>query len=159
MRKVMIAVAVAALTAGPLFAAETSDKADVMGVVNQLLDAFNILDAFNKGDQKAVLALCVDDMSIIDEFPPYEWHGAGAFAKWFADYDADCKKNGVTDGIVTLDKPRHVVVTGDRAYVVAPSHYAYKQNGKPKKEAGEDTMTLQKGKDGWRFTGWCWAKH
>src|SRR5437867_3643690 len=106
MRKVMIAVAVAFLTAGTLFASEQSD---VVGVVNQLLDAFN------KGDTNTVLALCVDDMSIIDEFPPYEWHGAGAFSKWFADYDADSKKNGVTDGKVTIGKPRHVDVTGDRA--------------------------------------------
>ena len=153
MGKVMIVVALAGLMAGPLFAAEKSEKADVMGVVNQLMDAFN------KGDQKTVLALCTDEMSIIDEFPPHEWHGAGAFSKWFADYDTDSKKNGVTDGIVTLGKPRHVEVTGDRAYVVAPANYTYKQNGKPKKEAGEDTMTLQKGKDGWRITGWCWAKH
>ena len=153
MGKVMSVVALAVLMAGLLFAAEKSEKADVMGVVNQLMDAFN------KGDQKTVLALCTDEMSIIDEFPPYEWHGAGAFSKWFADYDTDSKKNGVTDGIVTLGKPRHVEVTGDRAYVVAPANYTYKQNGKPKKETGEDTMTLQKGKDGWQITGWCWAKH
>lgn len=120
MRKMMIAVAVAVLTAGTLFAAEKSEKADVMGVVNQLLDAFN------KGDNKTVLALCVDDMSIIDEFPPHEWHGPGAFSKWFADYDAYSKKNGITDGIITIGKPRHVDVTGDRAYVVAPANYMYK---------------------------------
>ena len=153
MRNLMITLAVAVLMTGPLLAAEKSEKADVMGVVNQLMDAFN------KGDQKTVLALCVDDMSILDEFPPHEWHGPGAFSKWFADYDADAKKKGITDGKVTIGKPRHVDVTGDRAYVVAPANYTYKQNGKPKKQAGEDTYTLQKGKDGWRITGWCWAKH
>ena len=153
MRNLMITVAVAVLMTGPLLAAEISDKTEVVGVVNQLLDAFN------KGDQKTVLALCLDDLSIIDEFPPYEWHGPGTFSKWFADYDADCKKNGVTDGMVTIGKPRHVEVSGDRAYVVAPATYTYKQNGKPKKEAGEETTTLQKSKDGWRITGWCWAKH
>ena len=153
MRKLMIAVTVAVLMTGPLFAAEKSEKSEVVDVNNRLLDAFN------KGDTNTVLALCVDDMSILDEFPPYEWHGPGAFSKWFADYDADAKKNGVTDGKVTNDKPRHVDITGDRAYVVAPAHYTYKQNGKPKKENGIDTVTLQKGKDGWRITGWCWAKH
>ena len=154
MRKLMIAVAVAVLMTPPLFAAEKSEKADVMGVVNQLLDAFN------KGDTKTVLALCVDDMSIIDEFSPHEWHGPGAFSKWFADYDADCKKNGITDGKVTLGKPRHVDVTGDRAYVVAPANYTFNQNGKPQKETGStETVTLLRTKDGWRITGWAWAKH
>ena len=153
MRNLIITVAAAVLMTGPLLAAEKSEKADVMDVVDQLLDAFN------KGDTKTVLALCVDDMSILDDFPPHEWHGPGAFSKWFADYDADSKKKGITDGMVTIGKPRHVDVTGDRAYVVAPANYTYKQNGKPKKEAGEDTYTLQKGKDGWRITGWAWAKN
>jgi ketosteroid isomerase-like protein len=153
MRKLMITVAVAVLMTGPLFAAEKSEKADVMDVVNQLMDAFN------KGDQKTVLALCTDEMSIIDEFPPHEWHGAGACQKWLDDYDADAKKNGITDGVVGIGKPRHVDVTGDRAYVVVPASYTWKQNGKPEKETDATwTLTLQKGKDGWRITGWSWAK-
>ena len=150
MRKLMIAVAVVFMTVGTLFASEQSDVVDTVN---------RFLDAFNKGDTKTVLALCMDDMSMLDEFPPHEWHGAGAMSKWSADYEADSKKKGVTDGKVTMGKPRHVDVTGDRAYVVAPANYTYKQNGKPMKEDGEDTYALQKGKDGWRITGWCWAKH
>lgn len=153
MRKVMIAVAVAILTAGPLLAAEKSEKDDVMGVVNKLVDAFN------KGDNKTVLAGSADDMSIIDEFPPYEWHGMGACQKWLDDYDANAKKNGITDGIVTLGKARHVDVSGDRAYVVVPASYTWKKNGKPEKETDATwTLVLQKGKDGWRIAGWCWAQ-
>ena len=68
---------------------------------------------------KAVAATCADQAFIIDEFPPHEWHGAGACAKWMDDYDADAKKNGITDGIVTLGVPLHVDVTADRAYVAS----------------------------------------
>jgi len=35
-------------------------------------------------------------------FHPYAWHGAGACAKWSSDYDADAKKKGITEGHVTL---------------------------------------------------------
>src|SRR6266536_2571595 len=77
-------------------------RADVMALVRQFIDGFN------KGDVKSALAACADQASIIDEFPPYEWHGPGACAKWANDYDADAKKNGVTDGNVTLGTPRHV---------------------------------------------------
>lgn len=150
MQKILIAVVFAALAAGPLLA---SDNTEVMATVNQLVDAFN------KGDTKAVVAGSTDEMCIVDEFPPYEWHGAGTCLKWLADYDADAKKNGITEGKVAISKPRHVAVTGDRAYVVVPASYTYKQKGKPIKETGATwTFTLQKVEAGWRITGWAWAK-
>ena len=45
------------------------------------------------------------------------------------DYDTDAKKNGITGGVVTLGKPSPADVTGDRAQVVIPSNYTYKQKG------------------------------
>ena len=149
MRTVMIAMAVAVLMSGPLLATE---KDDVLAVVNQCNDAFN------KGDTKAAIALATDEMSIIDEFPPHEWHGPGAFKKWFADYDVNAKKEGITDGVVTIGKTKHVDVSGDRAYAVVNATYTWKQNGKPQKEAASWTFSLVKTKDGWRITGWAWSK-
>ena len=151
MHKIFVALAVAVLVAGPTFA---SEKTDVMVSVHQFVDGFN------KGDMKSVLAACADQTSIIDEFPPHEWHGAGACSKWLDDFDADAKKNGITDGVVTLSNPRHVDVAADRAYVVIPANYAFKQKGKLVKETGSMiTLALQKGVAGWRITGWAWAKH
>jgi len=150
MRKMFIALSLAVLVAAP---AAASDQADVTAVVQKFVDGFN------KGDTKTAAAACADQTSIVDEFPPYEWHGTGACAKWMADYDADAKKNGITDAIVTLGTPRHVDVTGDRAYVVVPTGYAYKLKGTPAKQAGSTlTIALQKGAAGWRITGWAWTK-
>jgi hypothetical protein len=70
-------------------------------------------------------------MSILDEFPPHERHGSGAFARWLIDYDADAKKNGITDGTVAFGKPAHADVSSDRAYAVIPADYSFKRNGKP----------------------------
>ncbi len=151
MQRILLALALAALIVGPVAASET---AEVMVPVRQFLDGFN------KGDLKLMLAAGAEQMSILDEFPPYEWHGAGAFAKWMSDYDVDAQKNKITDGVVTFGKPRHVDVSGDRAYVVMPADYKYKLNGKPDGEVGSIiTITLQKGPAGWRITGWAWAKH
>jgi len=150
MRAISIVVVVAALVAGPAFAAE---KDDVMAPVKQFVDGFN------KGDVKSALAACAEQTSIVDEFPPHEWHGPGACAAWAKDFDADAKKNGVTDGKVALGKPRHVDIAGDRAYVVVPTSYAYKLKGKPTKETGSMlTIALQKGASGWLMTGWTWTK-
>jgi ketosteroid isomerase-like protein len=140
----------AALASGPVIA---SEKDDVLVPIRQFVEGFN------KGDVKAALATCAEQTSIIDEFPPHEWHGAGACQTWANDFVADAKKNGVTDGKVTLGKPRHVDVSGDRAYVIVPTTYAYKLNGKPKQETGSLlTIALQKGAKGWQMTGWTWTK-
>jgi len=105
-------------------------------------------------------ATCADQVSILDEFPPHEWHGTGACAKWAGDYDADAKKNGITDGAVTLNTPTHVDVTGDRAYVVVPANYSFKVKGKSVGETGSIiTLALVKSAGGWKITGWAWAKH
>jgi ketosteroid isomerase-like protein len=80
--------------------------------------------------------------------------------RWSNAYDANAKQNGITDGIVTLGTPWHVDVTGDRAYVVNPVTYTYKQRGQPVVESGSVfTLALRKVAAGWRITGWAWARH
>src|SRR5262249_26186449 len=115
--KTILALTIAAFTTGAFAASENKD---VMAPIQQFCDGLN------KGDMKSAMAACLDDMCIIDEIAPHEWHGAGACSKWLADFDADAEKNGITDTVVTLKKPRHVDVTVDRAYVVVPALYAYK---------------------------------
>src|SRR4051794_264263 len=112
MMKLIAVLVMGVLAAGPVVAA---DSADVMASVHQFVDGFN------KGDVKTALAACAEQAFIIDEVAPYEWHGAGACAAWAKDYGADASKNGITDPVVTLGKPRHVQVTADRAYVVVPT--------------------------------------
>jgi hypothetical protein len=152
MLKVLIALVAVAVTPGPVVTLD--DKADVLATVNQFVNGFN------KGDTKSAAAVCAEQTSIIDEFPPHEWHGKGACAKWMADYDKDAKLNAITDGVVTLGTPRHVDVNGTTAYVVIPSDYAFRKKGIPVKETGSMfTFALQKGAAGWRITGWSWAKN
>ena len=149
MRALPIVLALAVFAAVPAAAAE---QADVMAPIHQFVDGFN------KGDAKTALAACAEQTSIIDEFPPHEWHGAGACAKWADDYESNAKKAKITDGFVTLGKPRHIDITADRAYVVIPTDYVFKQNGKPMKETRSAfAFALQKGDKGWRITGWSWA--
>ena len=93
-------------------------------------------------------------------FLPTSGMGTGACAKWLSDFDADAKKNGITDGVVTLGKASHVDINSDYAYVVVPANYTFKQKGKLVSEVGSIiTLSLQKSPMGWRITGWVWAKH
>ena len=134
--------------------ASASDQTDVMVTVRQFIDGFN------KGDVKSALAACASRPGIVDEFPPYAWQGATACADWANDFEANAKKNGITDSVVTLQKPKHVDVTGDRAYVVVPANYDYKARGKKTSQKGSImAVALQKTPAGWRITGWSWATH
>ena len=150
MQKASLVLALSILDAAP---AAAEDKTDVMTTVHQFIDGFN------KGDVKTAVAACTDQTSIIDEFPPHEWHGDAACEKWAADYDADAKKNGITAGAVTLGKTRHLDISGDRAYVVVPAEYAITQKGKAIKQTGAAlAVVLQPGVAGWRIVAWTWSK-
>jgi ketosteroid isomerase-like protein len=132
----------------------TGESSAIMMVVHQFVDSFN------KGDTKTAAAACAEQTSIIDEFPPHEWHGVGGCAKWMAAYDADAKKRGITDGVVTLESPRHVDVSSNVAYVVVPANYSYKMNGNLVKESGSMlTLVLRRGAAGWRISGWSWSQN
>ena len=134
--------------------ASGSQQNAVMASVHQFVDGFN------RGDAKRALAACASPVSIIDEFPPHEWQGPTACADWANAYNANAKQQGVSDGIVTLHDPWHVDITGDRAYVVVPATYAYKQRGKTIVEPDSVfTVSLRKIAANWRITGWAWSKH
>lgn len=148
MRTTWLVLAVAFVAPGPA----SAQQSEVMATIRQYVDGFN------KGDVKTALAACAEQTSIIDEFPPHEWHGPGACARWAADFDAFGKQNGITGGMVTLMQPKHLTVSGDRAYAVIPSDYAYQQNGKPMKQTGSIfTFALRKEAAGWRITAWSWS--
>jgi len=76
---------------------------------------------------------------------------------WGKALDAADKAAGNTDDLVTDGKPVHVEVSIDRAYVVVPAVYSFKQKGVPMRETAHMAITLQKGQTGWLITGFAWA--
>jgi len=149
MLKIFFALAIA-MAAGPAVA---SEKADVTVPVHPFIDGFN------KGDAKTALAACAAPASIVDEFPPYAWQGPAACSDWANAFAANSKKSGISSEFVTLGKPSHVDVAGDRAYVVVPATYTYKQHGKMVTESGSMFTVALKKFEAWRIVGWAWTKH
>jgi hypothetical protein len=147
--RIGVALALAALVSLPVAA---SEKTDVMGVLRR----FN--DSLNKGDRQATLAACSELTSALDDIPPHEWHGAGACTKWLDDLEASNKTLQVTGLHDELGKPRHINITGDRAYVVVPLDETYKMKGKQVVTSGNLwTVALQKGASGWQMTAWAFS--
>ena len=132
--------------------ARASDQTDVVATVHRFVDGYN------KGDMQSATATCAGETSIIDNFPPYEWHGPGACAKWASDLEAAAKQLGITDGFVTLGKALHVDVTGDRAYIVVSARFRYKLKGKSVAESADVAVALQKDATAWKMTALAWAQ-
>ena len=146
---IVIAAIAVALSPRATFA---SDKTDVVDAVNRYLANLD------PDKIQTAVAICDSEVSILDEFPPHEWHGATACADWWKGLLAYNEKSGITDADATLGKPWTVDVTGDRAYFVAPITYTYKQNGKSIKESASFAVALKRTQTGWHITSWAYSK-
>jgi ketosteroid isomerase-like protein len=114
-------------------------------------------DAFNKGDVKAAKTLHVAKPVIIDEVGPHLWTGPKAFDGWQADLAKSDAAEGRTDGQVALSAPTRDVVSGNRAYVIVPSAYSFKQKGKTLRETAQMTFVLTKVSSDWKIAAWTWT--
>src|SRR5471030_171927 len=132
-------------------AAATTD-ADVAAPIHQFVDAFD------KGDgATAAAAHWTEDLTIVDEVPPYVWKGPQAFATWAHDLAADDAKGGVNGEKVTLGTVSRTEIDGDNAYVVIPAVFSFKDHGAPMSEPAQMTFALRKGPGGWRISAWTWT--
>ena len=136
----------------PILAAP-SGSADPIATVRKYIDDFN------KGDVQAMAADFARTASILDGLRPHVWQGQTAGVDWYRDVIAAGKQEGATDYLVTLDEPRHVDVTDDRAYLVVPSTMTFRVHGKQVTQSGSTfTVALHRLAEGWRITAWAWAK-
>ena len=116
------------------------------------------IDGFNSGDVKsAFAAYATGPITIIDEFAPHIWSGTNAAHDWADAYDKHAQATGVTDGKVTYGKPTRVEQVADAAYIVMPTVYRYKENGKPLKEEGQVTAVLNRESGAWKIRAWTWS--
>jgi len=134
--------------------ARAAPDTDAKTAITALASQF--LDAFNKGDLKAVKALMPAE-SIMDDVPPFIWQGPGAFDAWLAAAHQDDVQMKITDASSIFDPPTYVRIEGDNAYAVFPDHYRYKKAGVPVSEDGTFTLVARKTSNGWRIIASAYA--
>jgi ketosteroid isomerase-like protein len=115
------------------------------------------LDKFNAGDMDAFFAGHADNAVIIDEFPPYVWTGAKVPQTWAQDYDADAKRQNITDPRMDYAAPIRAESDGESAYVVLPTVYRFKQNGKSMSAAGTMTFGMTNAGGKWKIASWTYS--
>jgi ketosteroid isomerase-like protein len=149
MTRILFAAAAALIAfAAPAVA---SDRTDILAAITKLNDGLN------SGNLAAPDGVYAPGATIIDEFPPHYWSGEHAHADWAAAFEAIAKAQGISGVKLTLARPLHVNVEGDRAYVVVPAQLTQKVKGKAEREHGLWTFAMQKGAAGWQIAAWSWA--
>jgi hypothetical protein len=143
MNRVVIAPAAGVLTGGSALA---SDRDDILAVLKQ----------WSSGAAGTV-AVCADDAAVIDDVPPFEWHGPGAYSRWQKDNDAYLQQ-GISEEIFTVGSPQQLMISGAHAYTVVPITYTFTRNGKRVRELATGTLVLNKTAAGWRIAAWTWAR-
>ncbi|MER6976239.1 YybH family protein [Streptomyces carpinensis] len=117
------------------------------------------VDAFNRGDAKAMAATCADPMQILDGMAPHVWQGPTACEDWWRDVLTEGAHLRASSYHIELAEPRHVDVTGDHAYVVVPATMTFDLRGKRVIQSGSVfTVALRKAGTAWRLTAWAWTK-
>ena len=130
-----------------------------MAATDPLAAVQQYINAFNKGDKRAMAATFAVPGSILDGMAPHLWVGPTASQDWYRDVLIEGEQHGAADYFVTLGEPMHNTVTGDRAYVVVPATMTFKVQGQQITQTGAVfTVALRKLAEGWRIAAWAWAK-
>ena len=148
MRAVLAFICAMIVLAGP---AHASDRDDILSLIQQGIDSFN------KGDPAAAAPHFLKSPVIIDDLPPYHFRGPTAMSDWGKSYDADSKKNAITEPSMKLLQVADVEISGTHAYVAWPAIYSFKQAGKPTQQDCSITVVLQKIDRDWRVDVWVWT--
>ncbi|MGB6987447.1 MAG: hypothetical protein WBD74_15855 [Candidatus Aquilonibacter sp.] len=118
------------------------------------------INAINKGNMSAFVALCASPAYVIDTFDPYLIGGANGCTDWWNARTAYNQTAQITDITAGIGAPWHVFVTGNNAYVDAPFDYHYNQKGQTMRETGSIlTVTLTMKGSSWVITSWAHTKH
>jgi len=130
-----------------------SNETEVLSRVQQTIDAAN------RNIDAALASNFTPSVVLVDDLAPYVFRGpaADAILEWSNVYGADSAKNSITDFSMKLLKPKRVEVSGDRAYIVLPAVYSFKQRLKPMQKRGTITATLERLDKKWLIATWSWA--
>ena len=129
------------------------DSDDPVSLIHQYIDAFN------RGDVRAMAACFAVPGNILDGMAPHVWSGPTATQDWYRDALAEAEHLDVKDYFVVLGEPFHNNVKGNAAYVVLPATMTFKIKGKPVKQSGASfTVALRRVDGDWRIASWAWTK-
>ncbi len=99
---------------------------------------------------------CEADSTVVDEFAPHLWRGAGC-ANWAKSFVAMERQEGIAACSAAVGAKGKVTVEGDVAYAVYPATVSCTRHGKAFADHGVWTFVMHKGGAGWKIASWTWS--
>lgn len=152
LRNLLTSIALTAVLAG--LAAPASAAAPPAGVMATISA---VLKDTNANDTSKLDGYYTSDAVVIDEFAPYVWTGTGAGTRWWTSLVAFNRKMSISNMKASMQSIQHFNVAGDKAYAVVPLTISFGYKGKPQKETGTLTLTLQRSGNDWKIATQTWG--
>jgi ketosteroid isomerase-like protein len=115
------------------------------------------IDKFNAGDMDAFFAGHAPNAVIVDEFAPYVWAGKDAPHVWAQGFEADARAHSITEPRMDYAAPVRAESDGKSAYIVLPTVYRLKQNGRSMSAAGTMTFVMVHEGPAWKIASWTYS--
>jgi ketosteroid isomerase-like protein len=147
MRAVILGLAIAVAATPALGAVNNRD-------IRATVDAY--AKAITVGDPAKSSGFCEARSTVVDEFAPHLWTGAGC-AGWAKSFVAMERNEGISACTASVGPKGNVVVEGATAYAVYPATVNCTRRGKPLADPGVWTFVLHKGAAGWKIASWTWS--
>ncbi|MBV8172682.1 MAG: nuclear transport factor 2 family protein [Candidatus Eremiobacteraeota bacterium] len=166
LRTLLVAACILVMTPAAAFAAQSHNVTVDPGVfipIKAFADSFN---AAWQGGPTTMPDIFTDDISVIDLFPPFYWHGKSDVVRWYS-MIMPSKGDRALHQHVELGSPFIVTVgagerrsttgSGDTAYVVVPATLTYVYNGKQQITKAVYAWTLRHEAGRWRVCAHSWG--
>ena len=123
--------------------------------IRKLADA--VIHAANADDAAALRGLYADDAVVVDENPPFAWHGAGAGAAWWHVVESVVKNIHLTHLNATAVRIAEFHQTATDAYLIESMTIGGVVGGKPFSEPGTMTYTFHDTAGTWLISSQVWT--
>jgi hypothetical protein len=116
------------------------------------------IDAFNKGDVKAMAACFAVSGSILDGLAPHVWHGPAACQDWYRDVLVAAEHEGATDNLVTIALRCTPTLPARVRMWWFPQPWRSKYTASRLRNRVRSLRSLRQHDDGWRIAARAWTK-
>jgi ketosteroid isomerase-like protein len=115
------------------------------------------VDAVNRGDEGSALASLTADVTIVEDLPPFRWHGPAAGAEWLGGMFENAQRLGISSIFMEPGRVIRIEIEDPHAYAVVEGQLRYGGAGPPLHADGVITFALVR-KDGeWMINALVWS--
>ena len=106
-------------------------------------------------DDSFLADVFADDLTIVENFAPYLFRGAGAAQEWRAGFREHART--LSDLVPEFEAAQEFSRTGETVYFVLPTCWNGKSHGQPFTEKGAWSFILTFRTGDWRIAAYAWA--